>query len=160
MKFKFIIILVLLFIANSMFSQQVISLFNPKGGDLEFIREHHRIKIKTDNGKNIAGQFTILDSATIKIKDHVIHLDQIVKIRKASGFSTIMETVSMTVGVSILLPSLFNIPFAKTSDDLGFAAYIGLPTGSLLFFLPLTSQNKYKKEKWDYKIITSNKTIN
>ena len=54
MKFKFIIILVILFIANSMFSQQGISLLNPKGGDLEFIREHHRIKIKTDNGKTIA----------------------------------------------------------------------------------------------------------
>ena len=74
MKIKLKIILVVLFIANSMFSQQGISLFNPKGGDLEFIREHHRIKIKIDNGKNIAGQFTILDAETIKIKDHLIHL--------------------------------------------------------------------------------------
>jgi hypothetical protein len=160
MKFKIIIILVILFIANSMFSQQGISLLNPKGGDLEFIREHHRIKIKTDNGKNIAGQFTILDAETIKIKDHLIHLYQIVKIRKASGFSTFIETVLMTVGVSILLPSLYNIPFAKTSDDLGFAAYIGLPTGSLLFVLPLTSKNKHKKENWKYKIITNSKPNN
>jgi len=158
MKFNLKIILAVLFIANSMFSQQGISLFNPRGGDLEFIKEHHRIKIKTANGKNIAGQFTILDSATIKIKDHVIHLNQIVKIRRASGFSTFMETVSMTVGASILLPSLYNIPFAKTIDDLGFAAYIGLPTGSLLFVLPLTSKNKHKKENWKYKIIISNKS--
>jgi len=143
-----------------MFSQQGISLLNPKGSDLEFIKEHHRIKIKTDNGKSIAGQFTIMDSTTIKIKDQIINLDQIVKIRKASGFSTFLETVSMTVGIGILLPSLYNIPFAKKSDDLAYAAIIGLPTGSLLFILPLTSQNKYKKEKWDYKIITSNKTIN
>ena len=160
MKIKLKIILAVLFIANSMFSQQGISLFNPKGGDLEFIREHHRIKIKIDNGKNIAGQFTILDSATIKIKDRIIHLDQIVKIRKASGFSTIMETVSMTVGASILLPSLYNIPFAKKSDDIGFAAIIGLPAGSLLFILPLTSQNKHKKEKWTYKIIINDKPAN
>lgn len=160
MKIKLKIILVLLFITNTMLSQQGISLFNQKNGNLEFIKEHHRIKIKTTNGKNIAGQFTIIDSTTIKIKDQIINLDQIVKIRKASGVSTFMETVLITLGCGILAPSLYNIPFAKKSDDLGLAAYIGLPTGSLLFILPLTSQNKHKKTKWNYKIITNSNPNN
>ena len=160
MKIKLKIILVLLFIANTMFSQQGISLFNPQKGNLEFIKVHHRIKIKTTNGKNIAGQFTIMDSTTIKIKDQIINLDQIVKIRKASGVSTFIETVLMTIGVGILVPSLYNIPFAKKSNDFGFAAYVGLPTGSLLFVLPLISQNKHKNEKWKYKIITNNNLNN
>lgn len=79
MKIKLKIILVLLFFGNAMFPQQGISLFYTKKGNLEFIKEHHRIKIKTTNGKNIVGQFTIIDSTTIKIKDQIINLDQIKK---------------------------------------------------------------------------------
>ena len=158
MKIKFKIILVVLIIANSMFSQQGISLYNPRGGDLEFIKEHHRIKIKTTNGKNIAGQFTILDAATIKIKDQVINLAQIVKIRKASGFSTFMETVSMTVGAAIVAAMTYSI-VSDTAGN-GFGIIAGLPTGLPALILPLTTHNTHKSKKWDYKIVISNNPSN
>ncbi len=154
MKIKLKIILVLLFIANTMFSQQGMSLFNPKKGNLEFIKEHHRIKIKITNGKNIAGKFTIIDSTTFKIKDQIINLDQIVKIRKASGFSTFMETASVTVGSVIVVAMTGSIILNKAGNGFGIAA--GLPTGLPALILPLTTHNTHKAKKWTYKIITNN----
>jgi hypothetical protein len=160
MKIKLKIILVLLFIANAMFSQQGISLFNQKNGDLEFIKEHHRIKIKTDNGKNIAGQFTIIDSTTIQIKDHIINLNHIVKIRKASGFSTFMETGLITVG-SVIVVAVTNSIFNGTaSSGYGIGTATGILTGPTALILTLTTHNNHKVKKWKYKIIINNTPIN
>ncbi len=154
MKIKLRIILVLLFIANTSFSQQGISLFNSKKGNLEFIKENHRIKIKTVDRKNIAGQFTIIDSTTIKIEDQIINLEQIVKIRKASGFSTFIEPILIA---SAIIGSLtYNIIYK--SGDHGFGAILAVPTGLPALILPLTTHNTHKSKKWDYKIISSNKS--
>lgn len=150
MKIKLKIILVLLFIANTVFSQQGISLFNPKKSNLEFIKEHHRIKIKTINGKNIAGQFTIIDSTTIKIKDQIINLDQIVKIRKASGVSTAIETILITVGAATIGAVTYSIISDTAGEGYGVAAGI-LTLPSLI--LPLTTHNSHKGKKWKYKIV-------
>lgn len=158
MKIYLKIILILLFFANIMFSQQDISLLNSKNGNVEYIKEHHRIKIKTTNGKNISGQFTILDSTNIIIKNKVINLEQIVKIRKASGFSTFMETVSITIGAAIVDAITYSIISDKVGSAYGVVA--GLPTGLPALILPLTSHNNHISKKWEYKIITNYKTSN
>ena len=158
MKIYLKIILILLFFANIMFSQQGISLLNSKNGNVEYIKEHHRIKIKTTNGKNISGQFTILDSTNIIIKNKVINLEQIVKIRKASGFSTFMETISITAGAAIIGAITYSIISDKVGSGYGVVA--GLPTGLPALILPLTSHNNHISKKWEYKIITKNEPIN
>ena len=152
MQIKLKIIMTLLFITSIVFSlQQGISLFNPQKKNLKFIKEHHRIKIKTADGKNIAGQFTILDSTSIIIKSQIIKLDQIVKIRKASGFSACLEPVLIGIGGAIIGSLTYNVLYK--SGDHGYGVILAIPTALPALILPLTSHNNQKVKRWKYKII-------
>ena len=74
-----------------------INLINNKSNDTTFHKEHRRIKVKTTDGKTVAGEFTVLNDSEISIKGRIIPIDSIISIRKASTFSTILRKLQLVL---------------------------------------------------------------
>ena len=79
-KFKFL--LALIFIVNSVFSQQKGILMSSKTDDeTEFYRENKRVRIETNDGKKHTGRIQIIDENTVSIDDEKITIESIIKMR-------------------------------------------------------------------------------
>lgn len=126
-----------------------INLVNNKSSDTTFLKENRRIKVKTTDGKSIAGKFTIIDDSEINIKGKIIEIDSIVSIRKASTVSTILRTASIAVGGTFILIGLGGL----VAGPYGYlAAAVFTPPGLVLFIFPFTA-NKHPIKKWTYEIV-------
>lgn len=124
-----------------------INLIKNTSNDTTFLKENRRIKVKTTDGKSIAGKFSIVNNSEIQIKDQVIAIDSIVSIKKASTFSAIARPISITVGAVFILAGIAGV--ASGGYAVLLAAFIlpGLP----LFIVPFTT-NKHPVKKWTYEI--------
>ena len=155
-----IIFLFLVFIccskSNLIFAQnRGINLSKNESKHTIFIKENQRIKIKSIDGHSIAGKFTIINDSVISIKNKNFKMDEIITIRKASTFSSILRPVSITIGGVFIIGGI-ALATAKTSGIYGGAAIlagvslaiIGLP----IFIVPLTV-NKHSNKKWKYEIV-------
>ena len=145
-KFKFL--LALIFIVNSVFSQQKGILMSSKTDDeTEFYRENKRVRIETNDGKKHTGRIKIIDENTVSIDDEKITIESIIKMRSMSLLSAIFSTYFITTG-SILVVA------GATAG--GFAVLIipfGVVWGGVGVLIPAIGDN-HKKYKWDYKIVT------
>lgn len=144
-KFILFSILLISFIVNG--QKQGINLIHNKRNDTVFLEAKKRIKIKTTNRKTIAGRFIILNDSTISIKNQIVPIDSIVKIRKASTFSAILKPVCIYVGALFLTGGLAGVIYGNY-----IATIILVPPGLPLFILPQTT-SKHKKQKWRYEIV-------
>lgn len=148
MKNKMKFILALIFIVNSVFSQQKGILMSSKIDDeTEFYKENKRVRIETNDGKKHVGRIQIMDENTISIDDEKITIDSIIKIRSMSLFSAFLSTVIIITG------SIVVVTGATTG---GFAVLIipfGVVWGGVGVLIPAIGDN-HIKYKWDYKIVT------
>ena len=126
-----------------------INLIKNTSNDTTFLKENRRIKVKTLEGKSIAGKFTITNDSEINIKGRIISMDSIVSIRKASTFSAIASPISIVVGGALLVGGMAGLA-AGGYGVLLTAAF--LPPGLPLFIVPFTA-NKHPVTKWKYEIV-------
>jgi hypothetical protein len=133
----------------SVFSQQKgINLINMKSKDTIFLMENKRIKIDTKDGEHLAGKFTVVNDSTISIKNKIIAIDSIVKIRKASVLSTIIIPITVTIGAVFLTAGIAG---AIAGSWGYFATIVFVPPGLPLFIVPQTA-NKHNVKRWKYEI--------
>lgn len=77
------LILVILFIATNVFSQEkYLSITNLNNGKESLIKENSRIKLKTIEGKKLKGKFQISDDNQIILSSVTIPLNTIEKIKR------------------------------------------------------------------------------
>ena len=126
-----------------------INLIKNTSNDTTFLKENRRIKVKTLEGKSIAGKFTIVNDSDINIKGRIISMDSIVSIRKASTFSAIASPISIVVGSALLVGAMGGL--AAGGYGL-FMTVAFLPPGLPLFIVPFTA-NKHPVKKWKYEIV-------
>lgn len=144
--------LMLLFLLVSFcfsYSQQLgIYLMSKKGNRQTYLPENRRIKITLNNGKKIAGHFKILNQDTIIIKEVEINLDSIIKIRRASNFSTILTPISVANG-SVL--AIVGTILLNSGSYLASVGTVPLIYGSVFIIVPLIGK-KHSSKNWNYKI--------
>ena len=147
---KFIVsLLVLVFSANSLFSQEQGILLEKKNSErIDFLKEHKRIKVVTTNGKELYGRFSILNDSTITINSTTIPLKSIAKIKRKSMTSLIASPVVPLIGVIFILG---GTGVAVTSKS-GAIAGVGMISSGFAMTLASLISNKHEKEKWEYKI--------
>ena len=150
-----ILILLMIFGFASNAQTKGIKLINKISNDSIFLKENQRIKIQTIDGKIIAGKFTLINDSIISVKNKIIQLDKIVTIRKASTFSGIIRTVSITFGSIFIAGGLGFASGPKSSsgyvDVNGIGAIIAT-IGTPFAIVPLTV-NKHQNKKWKYVIV-------
>ncbi len=148
MKNKMKFILALIFIVNSVFSQQKGILMSSKIDDeTEFYRENKRVRIETNDVKKHIGRIQIIDENTISIDDENIATDNIIKIRSMSLFSAILSTYIIITGSALVVAG-------ATAG--GFAVIVipfGVVWGGVGVLIPAIGEN-HIKYKWVYKIVT------
>lgn len=156
---KHFITLIFCFAFTICFAQNKgINLIKNTSNKTKFIKENHRIKVKTTDGKSIAGKFSIINDSAINIKGRTIAMDSIVSIRKASTFSTILRTTSISIGTGLVVGG-FAVAVSQPTKNEGYGggfgraaagvtAIIGLP----LVLIPL-SVEKHPLKKWTYQIV-------
>lgn len=126
-----------------------INLIKNTSNKTTFLKENRRIKVKTTDGKSIAGKFTIVSDSDITIKGRLIAMDSIVSIRKASTFSAIASPISIVVGGTLLVGAMVGLA-AGGYGILLTAAF--LPPGLPLFIIPFTAK-KHPVKQWTYEIV-------
>lgn len=100
------------------------------------------------NNQKIAGNFKIIDTATIVIKGTEIKIDSILKIRKASTFSTVLSPISIGSGG---LLTMAGVGILTSGGYLASIGIIPIVYGSVFIIVPLVGK-KHKRDKWNYKI--------
>lgn len=113
------------------------------------IKEHKRIKLETKDGQKMFGRFTVVDSSSIMIQEKIILLEDIVKLKRKSLASTIVNPVLIVYG------SVFIITGASIIGGTGiFDTFFGgslIVVGTPLVLIPLLS-NKHPSNAWKYSI--------
>ena len=147
---KFIVsLLVLVFSANSLFSQEQGILLEKKNSErIDFLKEHKRVKVVTTNGKELYGRFSILNDSTIAINSTTISLKSIAKIKRKSMTSLITSPVVPIIGVIFILG---GTAVAATGCS-GAIAGVGMISSGFTMTLASLISNKHEKEKWKYTI--------
>lgn len=77
-----------------------------------FFKEDKRIRITTIDGKKIKGKFTIVDTQHIKIKEHIISLNDLTSIKRNPQWQSIglngllMYAGAVTIGISVIIATV------------------------------------------------------
>jgi small nuclear ribonucleoprotein (snRNP)-like protein len=148
-KNSWLFLLFFMLFQSLLFSQEKgIILKNKKTGEIEFINANKRVKVYTTDGMKYTGRITIIDDNTIQIKNDTISLESIMKLKRRSVTSVIIEKAFYFIGgcvvaSAILVATVF--PDALVFIPLSFPIY---GAGILVSGL----ENSHKKEKWEYSI--------
>ena len=146
---RFTTVLFLFFFISFCYAQQRgIYLTSKKGSGHTYLVENRRIKVKLHNNQKIAGNFKIIDTATIVIKGTEIKIDSILKIRKASTFSTVLSPISIASGG---LLTMAGVSVLTSGGYLASVGIIPMVYGSVFIIVPLIGK-QHKRDKWNYKI--------
>lgn len=94
------------------------------------LEENRRIRIKTVDGQRLSGRFTIIDKETIMIKDEMIPLTSITKIKKNPLLYSILVGGGMIYigGVTAGFAAIFTA-FAGATD----AYFLLIPAAALIY---------------------------
>lgn len=139
---------------TTVFAQEKgINLLKTTSADTTFLKENRRIKVKTLDGKSVAGKFSTINDSEINIKGRIISMDSIVSIRKASTVSAIISPISISLG-AILVRGSAGVKSDNNggSDFNTGAATVFLTLGAPLIIIPLAG-NKHPLKKWTYEIV-------
>ncbi|MDD3003331.1 hypothetical protein [Flavobacterium sp.] len=153
---KYLLTIVFCLTITSFFAQNKgINLIKNTSSKTKFIKEYRRIKVKTTDGKSIAGKFTVLNDSEISIKGRFIPIDSIASIRKASTFSNILRTTSAGIGTFAVVGGIAMVKTESKNDYYGSQAAAGMAlmiVGVPFIIAPLTV-NKHPVKKWEYEIV-------
>ncbi len=138
----------LLFSINCFTQAKVLNLSRSNTERTIQIKEHKRIKIQTFEGKTFYGRFTVIDSASLMIKQNLILLKDIKKVRQKSLFSAIANPFFIIYGSAILVSGVLVIGTG------GFGVVIGgvLVITSIPMILIPAIVNNHDSGKWNYSI--------
>ena len=143
---------ILLFNSSLVFSQEKgIILNDKKTEETEFLKENKRIKVFTIDGTNYTGKFKIIDDNTIEIDGVNIPLDSIMKIKRRSLTSALLETTFYVSGGIIVfgcIVSAIVVPYALLFIPVSFP-FIGIA-----LLIP-GLENSHKLKRWSYSIGTN-----
>lgn len=117
-----------------------------------FFKESKRIRITTNEGKKVRGKFTIQDSQHIKIKEHIIHINDLISIKRNPQWQSIglngllIYAGVVTIGAAVLIATVVAEYQALFLIIPGYGlAYAGATSMNLL--------KAYKTKKgWSYTI--------
>ncbi len=128
-----------------------------KDKDTLFLIENKRIKLETQNGEVLVGKFTLIDNTSIKVKDKILPIESIVKLRSAAKSAEVLRTILITTGIIFVGAFGFGMAFAPISGGYlsGLTNAIGVLNifaGSPLIIVP-ASVNNHKLGKWKYEIV-------
>jgi len=107
-----------------------------------FLKEHQRVRVKTNRGDKIIGRLLFLDSSKILVDGKVVNLVEVEKIKK--------NPLALTIPSSILTGTIFigSIPFL-TGDISG--TRVGLLYS---VFGPLNILRGYNKKNYNFEVNT------
>ena len=117
-----------------------------------FLKENKRIKVKLLDGKVYVGKFQIINDSTFSIRDNIISLDSIAKIKRRSLVSSIFSPVVIVYGIGLVSLGVVGIAYGGYVIILGALILPGLP----MVLVPLISEN-HRPQKWNYSIGTNPK---
>ncbi|MDP5230170.1 MAG: hypothetical protein NWQ38_07240 [Cellulophaga sp.] len=116
--------------------------------------EHHRLKIRTLSGERLVGNFFIVDSNTISIKNENIALSEIKRIRSKRAFSKYLGGSFVGLGsYTVLISPLTAIMAEDGAKNFRTTALIGVGVVALGILIKQATPPAHHHEKWDYKII-------
>lgn len=136
--------------AISFAQNREINLIKNTTNDTTFLNENRRIKVKTLDGKSVAGKFSVINDSVIKIKETVIAVDSIISIKKAFTFTAIARPISVFVGGIFLLVGVAALALGGIG---AVVAVVLIPVGLPLFIVPFTT-NTHPIKKWKYEIVS------
>lgn len=155
-NFRLIIILLINFLLASVsFSQEMaIKISNQNSQKEIVIKENIRIRVKTFDGKKLSGKFQIIDKNTILIKDKIINLSDIEKIKRnpfvlhiVTGYFLIYTGVLVTVFI-------YHLTFSTPAPAL-IALLTGFPATIYGVAKSPNILKAYKtSKKWSFEIVT------
>lgn len=152
----FISLVMCLFLFQLACSQEVkaIKVYNPNFEKEVILKENKRIRVITADGERISGKLDIIDDQSIMIKDRVIQLSAIKKIKPHPLLATLLidgfmiYTGSITAGFGVLIFVLGGEPIALAL----------LAPAAGLIYGGTKSPNFFKgyktKDSWNYEVIT------
>ena len=142
----------MLFNSSLVFSQEKgIILNDKKTEETEFLKENKRIKVFTIDGTNYTGKFKIIDDNTIEIDGVNIPLDSIMKIKRRSLTSALLETTFYVYGGIIVAACIV----AAAVDPLFLIAIpVSFPFIGIAILIP-GLENSHKLKRWSYSIGTN-----
>lgn len=153
---KLIILFFSLFFFNLIFSQERgIKITNQNSKKEIIIKENKRIRIKTIDGQKISGRFRIVENGTILIKNELIELKNIEKIkRNPLLISIVTNGLFIYVGSATIIVSIGVAGITGESSLL----LLAIPASGMIY-TGIKSPNflkGYKKDSnWKYKLITT-----
>lgn len=155
---KIFLLLSLLFI-NVFFSQEnLLKIANVVSNEETTIKENKRIRVITADGKKLSGRFHIVDENSIMIKNTVINLDSIVKLKRHPLLLSLITDYHFIYFGSIIVGAAIIV--AAYAQEVGVLVF-AIP-GILMIHAGWKGVNflgSYKiKDNWKYEI-QMNKTV-
>ena len=152
MKLSLLLVLLLSIIPISIQSQVLKALNSETGKEILF-KESKRIRVLTSSGDRISGRFEIVDADHIQIKNQIIALVDLVKVKNNPLLVSIAINGILYYSAAItLLGGLILTAFAGNLIPL----IIFLPISGILIYSAIKSPNflkGYKVQKgWDFSI--------
>lgn len=131
-----------------------ITAYNDMSQKEVFFKESKRIRITTTEGKKIRGKFTIEDAEHIKIKEQIIHINDLISIKRNPQWQSIglngilIYAGAVTIGVAAIIATVVGEYQALFLIIPGYGlAYAGATSMNLL--------KAYKTKKgWRYTLQT------
>lgn len=140
---------------NSAFGQSKYLLIKKKNTEkIKIFNDGFRLKIRNLEGKKVKGNFSIIDSNTIKIKNQFINLSEIKRIRSKRSYGKYLGAFIIFGGSQTILISpataIHKTDGGKSVRNLALLGAGIVGTGILIQHLLPPA---YHHEKWEYKII-------
>ena len=126
-----ILISLAMFSFNVLIAQErAIRITHTKNEKETIIKELKRIRIKTVAGERISGRYTIVDKKTIEVKDRVIPISEIEKIKRNPLLFSIVTNGFLYDGGAVIA-GISLVAFALTGEAAVFLFTI--PAGMLIY---------------------------
>lgn len=123
---------------------------------IKVFNEDVRLKIRTLDGDKLRGKFQIIDSNTISIKNQLIALSEIKRIRSTKAFGKYAGTSMMAGGVgTVLISPLTAIMNENGSKAVRHTALVGLGVVAVGLLIKQATPPSYHHKKWNYKIVVN-----
>ena len=150
---KLLTILIIILYNNLSFAQQSgIKISSEKRNEQIFIKDKHRIRLKTRKGVSISGKYKIIDSDHIKIKGITIDVKDIRKIKKNPlGVSILTSSMCFIGSAAILTGNYFSGIFSRKKKRVA-----NVVPAAILAYIGVKSPNfskGYRKSTWKIEIV-------
>ncbi len=148
---KIIVLLLILFISITVFSQQkAIEITNINSGKITVFDENTRVKIRTLDTKKHVGHFIISDNETLIIDNESIKIDSILSIKKQPKITGTIKTIVLITGLAVLGSSII---VASSGGEAAFLLFT-IGTGATISSGIIESLNSSNSNrKWTFQII-------